>query len=93
MDKKDIEYVAALARLEFDEKDMDKITEKFNLVLDYVSKLNELDTEGVKPLINVNGIENVMREDEIKPSLSRDIILQNAPEKMYGCVKVNKIIE
>lgn len=93
MDKKNIEYVAALARLEFDEKDMDKITEKFNLVLDYVSKLNELDTEGVRPLTNVNDMENVMREDEIKPSLPRDIILQNAPEKMYGCVKVNKIIE
>ena len=79
--------------MEFDEKDIDKITGKFNVVLDYISKLNELDTEGVEPLINVNEIVNVMREDEIKPSLSRDITLQNAPEKMYGCVKVNKIIE
>ena len=80
-------------RQEFDEKDMDKITEKFSLMLDYLGKLNELDTKDVEPLINVNKMINVMREDEVKASLPRDIILNNAPEKMYGCVKVNKIIE
>lgn len=93
MDKRQVEAMAALAKLEFDEKDMDKITEKFSLMLDYLGKLNELDTKDVEPLINVNKMINVMREDEVKASLSRDIILNNAPEKMYGCVKVNKIIE
>ncbi|SHI41563.1 Asp-tRNA(Asn)/Glu-tRNA(Gln) amidotransferase subunit GatC [Lutispora thermophila] len=93
IDKKDLHYVASLARLKLKEEDEEKVREKFSMVLDYVGMLNELDIEDVEPLINVNGMSNVMREDEIKESMDRETLLANAPEKMYGCIKVSKVIE
>lgn len=93
IEKKDLEYVAALAKLKLREEDLEKVREKFSMVLDYVSMLNKLDIEEVEPLINVNGMTNVMREDEVIESIDRETLLANAPEKMYGCIKVSKIIE
>lgn len=93
IEKKDLQYVASLARLKLKEEDEEKVREKFSMVLDYVGMLNELDIEDVEPLINVNGMSNVMREDEIKESMDRETLLANAPEKMYGCIKVSKVIE
>lgn len=93
MDRDYIEYIAALAKLEVDEKDMDKINQRLKMFSDYAKKMAEIDTENVEPLINVNETINVLREDEPKPSLDRAIVLSNAPEKMHGCIKVKKIIE
>jgi aspartyl-tRNA(Asn)/glutamyl-tRNA(Gln) amidotransferase subunit C len=93
LDKKYIEFISALAKLEFDEKNMDKINQRMNMFSDYAKKLAEIDTDNVEPLVNVNETINVLREDEPKPSLDRTIVLSNAPEKMYGCIKVKKIIE
>lgn len=93
MDKSYIEYICSLARLEFDEKDLNKIIERLNAINGYAEKLAELDTNNIEPLVNVNEIVNVMREDEVKPSLDRNIVLNNTSEKMYGCIKVSKIIE
>ncbi len=93
MDKDYIDYLCSLAKLEFKEKDYEKITEGINRFIEYAEKLAEVNTENIEPLVNVNGTINVMREDNIMPSLDRNIILDNAPDKMYGCIKVNKIIE
>lgn len=93
IEKKDLEYVASLAKLKLREEDVEKVRAKFSMVLDYVSMLNRLDIQGVEPLINVNSMVNVMREDEIGESLDREALLANAPDKMYGCIKVSKILE
>lgn len=91
--KKDVEYVAALARLEFSEEEKEKYTEQLNVILEYVNQLNELDTEGVKPTYHVLPVNNVMREDEVRPSMDRGKVLMNAPDRDMGCFRVPRIIE
>lgn len=89
---KDVEYIANLARLEFKEEEKEKFTEQFNKILEYIDKLNELDTENVEPLYHVIDLKNVFREDEVKPSYPREEILKNAPSKTEFFFKVPKVI-
>ncbi|CUU05224.1 aspartyl/glutamyl-tRNA(Asn/Gln) amidotransferase subunit C [Candidatus Thermokryptus mobilis] len=89
---KDVEYIANLARLEFKEEEKEKFTEQFNKILEYIDKLNELDTENVEPLYHVIDLKNVFREDEVKPSYPREEILKNAPSRTEFFFKVPKVI-
>lgn len=93
VDRTYVDYLCSLVKLEFDEKEYDGIIEKLKSYCGYAEKLAKIDTDNIEPLVNVNGTINVTREDIIKPSLDRDVVLYNASEKMYGCIKVNKIIE
>lgn len=90
--QKDVEYVAALSRLEFSEDETEKYAEQLNVILEYVNQLNELDTEGVEPTYQVMPVTNVLREDEVKPSMERDNVLMNASVTQDGCFKVPRII-
>lgn len=89
---KDVEYIANLARLEFKEEEKEKFTEQFNRILEYMDKLNELDTTDVEPLYHVIDIKNVFREDIVKPSYPREEILKNAPSRTEYFFKVPKVI-
>ncbi|HEA47149.1 MAG TPA: Asp-tRNA(Asn)/Glu-tRNA(Gln) amidotransferase subunit GatC [bacterium] len=91
--KKDVEYVAKLARLKLSEKEKEKFTKQLDQILKYVDKLNELDTKKVKPTSHVLPLKNVFREDKIKKSLEVEKTLENAPEKARGFFKVPKVIE
>lgn len=91
--KKDVEYVAALSRLEFSEEEKEKYTEQLDVILEYINQLDELDTEGVKPTYHIVPMTNVFRKDEVSPSLAKDKVLVNAPESQEGCFKVPRIIE
>ncbi len=90
---KDVEYIANLARLEFKDEEKEKFTEQFNKILEYIDKLNELDTENVEPLYHVIELKNVFREDEVKPSYPREEILKNAPSRTEFFFKVPKVIQ
>lgn len=91
--KKDVEHVALLARLEFDEEKKELFTEQLNNILDHISMLNKVNTDHVPPTYHVLPQKNVWREDEVRPSLSREEALANAPEQENGCFKVPKVIE
>lgn len=91
--RKDVQYVAELARLEFKSEEIDRFTQDLNNVLDYVNKLDELDTENVEPLANPVHIENALRDDELEESLDKEEVLMNAPDKLHGYFKVPRIIE
>lgn len=91
--KKDVEYVAELAKLSFSEEEKEKLIEDLNSVLRYVEKLNELDTDDVEIIVNPYYIENKFREDEIKSSMELSSVLDNAPDKLEEYVVVPKIIE
>lgn len=91
--KKDVEYVAKLARLKLSEKEKEKFTKQLDQILKYVDKLNELDTEKVKPTSHVLPLKNVFREDKAGKSLKVEKVLENAPEKVKGFFKVPKVIE
>ncbi len=90
--KKDVEYIAELARLKFNEDEFQSYTKQLNQILEYVEKLNELDTENVKPLSHPVEGSNVFREDKVKASVNRDDALKNAPDKNEEFFKVPKVI-
>ena len=90
--KEHIEHLAWLARLELSEDEKKLYTNQLNEILEYFSRLDELDTEKVDPTYQVIGKLNVFREDEIKPSLSIDEILQNAPRKEKRFFKASRIM-
>jgi len=85
--------IARLARLELSDKELDLFAPQLALILDYIAQLKEVDTSGVEPTSHVLSIQNVFREDLIKPSLGKDDALKNAPSKEDGLFKVPRIIE
>ncbi len=90
---KDVEYVAELARLSFDEKEKQGLAEDLNQILAYVEKLGELDTEKEDIIVNPYYIENRFREDEVVPSINLEDVLKNAPDSLEEYVVVPKIIK
>jgi len=88
----DVDKIAKLAKLEFSLAEKEKFTEQLDQIVDYVEKLNELNTEDVVPTSHVLDIKNVMREDTVKPWLSQEEALANAPAKKMGCFCVPKVI-
>jgi aspartyl-tRNA(Asn)/glutamyl-tRNA(Gln) amidotransferase subunit C len=90
--RKDVEQVAALARLSFSESEKEKLTHELNSILKYVDQLNSLDTTNVEPLAQVIQLGNVFREDNVRPGVSRDEALLNAPARTEEFFKVPKVI-
>jgi len=90
--KKDVEYVARLARLKLSETEKEAHAEQLNKILGYMDKLNQLDTTHIKPTSHVVEMRNVFREDIVKPSLPVDNALQNAPDKKDNFFRVPKVI-
>ena len=89
----EVEHVAKLARLEFDEKEKEILAENLEKILEYIDKLNKLDTDNVPPTSHVIPVKNVMRPDVEKTSLSVEDALANAPSNVDGMFEVPKIIE
>ena len=89
---KDVEHIAELARLKFNEKELNSFMHQLNEILSYVEKLNELDTENVEPLSHPVENTNVFRDDEVMPSVKREEALKNAPNKNESFFKVPKVI-
>ena len=88
-----VDEIAHLARLEFDEKEKAGILNDMNRMLSFVDKLNELDTEGVEPLIYMTNEKNVLRPDEPIISITQKEALKNAPRKDSDYFKAPKVIE
>ena len=85
-------HVANLARLSLGPEEIELFTRQLNEILAYVSKLQELDTEGVPPLAHVIPVFNVFREDAVREGLDRDTALSNAPAREEGAFVVPRII-
>ncbi|RLA90257.1 MAG: Asp-tRNA(Asn)/Glu-tRNA(Gln) amidotransferase subunit GatB [Deltaproteobacteria bacterium] len=91
--RNDVKHVASLARLGLSDKEIDSFSIQLNAILEYMEKLNELDTTNVKPTAFVIEKVNAFREDKVKTSFGQEKTLKNAPEKEEGFFKVPKIIE
>jgi aspartyl-tRNA(Asn)/glutamyl-tRNA(Gln) amidotransferase subunit C len=89
--KIDISHVAKLANLTLTPTQEKTFEKQLGEVLNYISKLNEINTDSVEPISNITGILNVSREDEAKPSLSQDDALKNAPKIHNGFFEVDAI--
>jgi aspartyl-tRNA(Asn)/glutamyl-tRNA(Gln) amidotransferase subunit C len=93
LNRKDVEHVALLSRLELSENELDKFTGQLDAILEYIDVLNQVDTSAVEPMAHVLELRNVMRPDMARPSLPQKAALQNAPEAENGFFKVPKIVE
>lgn len=89
---KDVEHVARLARLSFNDEEKQRLTAELNTILAYMEELNGLDTEKVEPLSHVIEVQNVFREDVKKPGLTPDEALQNAAGRVEDFFTVPKVI-
>mgnify|MGYP001382683516 CR=1 FL=1 len=90
--KNDVEHIARLARLKFDENEIESYTDQLNDILGYVEKLNELDTENIQPLSHPVEGNNVFRKDEVITSIPTAEGLKNAPDASEEYFRVPKVI-
>jgi len=88
----DVNYIARLAHLRFSEEEKLDCQKKLASILEYMQQLREIDTDGVEPTTHVFPMTNVFREDIVRPGLSREEALANAPEHTADSFKVPKIL-
>jgi len=93
IDIKTVDEIAHLARLEFNEESKKEIQNDLNRMLSFVEKLNELDTDGIEPLIYMTNDRNVLREDTPEVTITQKEALKNAPRKDSDYFKVPKVID
>jgi aspartyl-tRNA(Asn)/glutamyl-tRNA(Gln) amidotransferase subunit C len=87
-----IDQLAHLARLSFKPTEKEEIKNDLQKMISFIEKLNEIDTTGVEPLLFMTDEVNILREDEVKGSISREAGLFNAPDKDDQFFKVPKVI-
>jgi len=87
----EIEHIAKLARIELSGAELEKFRADLNKVLGYIEVLKTVDTDGVEPLAQVTGLQNVFRKDEAVESPLTKEIIDNAPEKVGRFIKVKKV--
>lgn len=90
--KEDVEKIAELAKLKFDDAGKEKMQNELNKVLDFIDELDELKLDDVEPMENINDTKNIFREDKAEVWLSTEEALKNAPEKTGKYIKVPKVI-
>ena len=88
-----IEYVGILAKLELSDEEKEQAKKDMGSMLDYIDKLNELDTSNVEPMSHVFPVHNVFREDVVVNGDDRENILKNAPEEKDGSFSVPKTVD
>jgi len=93
IDKDEVRYIADLASLKLSEEEVEKFSKQLSDILDYVEKLDELDTEDIVPTAYTIPVKNVLREDKVEESLELDKVLQNAPEQKGNQFRVPKIMD
>jgi len=93
VDRKEVEHIARLARLDLTEEEKKLFTEQLAEIVSYVEKLKELDIEGIEPTSHVEKLTTRLRQDKLKDSLSREDALSNAPESESGQFRVPLVVK
>lgn len=87
-----IQNISKLAKLKFDDKSSEEMRADLEKMIDFVNKLNEINTEGINPLIYLSDEINVLRDDVLREEISQKDALKNAPQKDSDYFKIPKII-
>jgi len=88
----DVEHVAALARLGLAPEEKERLRDQLSSILGHIELLDELDTTAIPPTAQVIALANVLRPDEVRPSLPRDAVLANAPRPVDGFFAVRAVL-
>lgn len=91
--KQDVIHIAKLARLKFSDQELEKYTKDLSDIVDFAETLKSINVEGVEPTAHILKVQNVFREDELKPSCNREELFKNAPSKDAGCITVPRVVE
>ena len=91
--REEVRHVATHNRLGLSEEDIARFQEQLSQIIDYFQVLQQVDTEGVEPTSHTLALENVMRDDEPRPSFPSDDILANAPFRENDFFRVRAVLE
>ena len=93
LSREEVLHVARLARLHLSDDELGRMCEQLDAILAYIDKLRELDIEGVEPTAHAVPLLDVMRDDALRPCLSQEEALANAPDRAGEFFRVPRIIE
>ncbi len=93
IDRAAVDHVARLARLDLSEEERRRMSEELSKILEHAERIQALDLDGVEPTSHAVAIRNVMRPDEVRPSLTQEEALSNAPAAEGGRFSVPRILE
>ena len=93
IDRSVVRHVADLARIDLSDAEVERFTAQLSVVLDAIGKLREVDTEAIPPTASVLPLDNVTREDEVRPSLTLDEAMRNAPAREGDLFRVQTPLE
>src|SRR5438093_2587846 len=91
--REEVEHIAMLARLGLTEEEKATFGEQLSSILDYMRALSEVDTSNIPPTAQVIHLQNVMRADEVRPSLPMERVLANAPDREGNFFRVPPVLE
>lgn len=91
--RSDVEHVAFLARLGMTGPELDRLQAQLNQILEEYAKLSELDTDAIPPTAQTIELENILREDMVRPSLPVEAVLSNAPARQGDFIVVPAILD
>lgn len=90
--RENVEHVASLARLGLSDNELDTLQDQLSSILGHIEVLNQLDTEAIPPTAQVIQLENVLRADEVRPSLPQETVIAMAPEIRDGFIAVPAVM-
>ena len=93
IDQAQVKKVARLSRLDLTQEEVQEFTGQLSSILDYMAKMEELNTDGVEPLAHCLPISNILRDDRVRQSLGTEKTLANAPQQDGDFFKVPKILD
>ncbi len=91
--KDDVKKIASLSKLEFTDQELEEFTKQLEDIMNMSHQLSKINTDGVKPTINVTDAVNIMREDVAEKGVDRSELMKNVPEHEDGFIKVPAIID
>lgn len=93
LSREEVMQIAELAKLSLTESELTAYAEQLSAVLDYASRLEQLDTADIPPTASVLPLQNVMRDDIVRPSLPRELAIANAADAIEGQFRVDAVLE
>ena len=93
LSSKEVRHVAELARIGLSDEEVKKFEKQLSAILDFVGKLQEIDTSKTEPLSQTTGLKNIFREDLVSPSLAQEQVLSNAPATFKGYFKTKPVFD
>ena len=93
LSRQEVDNIALLSRLELSDAEKERAANELSQIIGYFEKMAELDTQNVEPTMHALPLQNVLRPDLVRPGLSREAALQNAPQSADGMFQVPRVVE